>query len=166
MRFSSALSAFVFSAAFCLAPAHAQPAAPAATASATTAPSLFGWGIELHPKGFVHDGTVYVGFPSTETEALLYVLEKQIPLMKGIIKGHETLDTLKDTQIKTATTSLAMSEGITEQAFRIADAWKEAAKTPDMSLWDAIFDSNVTWFGLGVALTVGIIVAYEGVRKD
>lgn len=92
-----------------------------------------------------------MGWPKEDAEVILHVFEKRIPLMREIIQGHERLEGLQDRQGVLLERMTVASSTIADQWRQVAEGWKEAAKTGEVSLWEDIFLGPEFWFVVGLA---------------
>jgi hypothetical protein len=144
--------------------------AAAQTRSPTTAKSLFGIELTLHPQVFFSNtAQEHVGFPTREAEVLLHLLEKRVPLMKSILEDHEKLQELKDKQIANLKEQVVSTATVAAQHKEVAAAWKETAQTQAVAdFWEDLIKSPYLWAGVGVLAGAGIyalIDKFDG-RED
>lgn len=119
-------------------------------ATSTAAPSLFGLNLHLHPKA-IGD---FVGFPRDEAGAILEVFEKRVPAMQREILDLETISSLKDKSIKTASDTISLKDKI------IADQQQELGRV-EKAANPSFFETREFWFVVGVvvgAITTKILV--------
>jgi len=128
----------------------------AAQATSTTTAALFDF--DLHPNFTVLeiDGVPVVAADLTTGEALLDIFEVRIPAIKRITENQAAEIVLLKENVHTATSALALSESATADALVSRDAWREAAKISETSLFEDIFFAKELWFVAGLGLGVGI----------